>query len=226
MKKTLLTVALVTLAAAASQAQGFVTFGSSTQNVSTNNVTANDPTLGASASGKTSGAGSYYYALFYSTSQTAIGGSSAAAQGNAAQGLLNPANGWTFSGDYASSTATVGRWTSLNPNADGTSTVSGLAGGASAQFAILGWSANLGTTLAALQVSILAQAHGFLGQSIVSGALQAGDGALVTPATISSGGAPGIQGFTLGALAPVPEPTTLALAAIGGASLLMFRRKK
>jgi hypothetical protein len=229
MKKTLLTIAVASLTAASSQAQGFVVFGSSTQNVSTNNVTGgsviSDPALGSAAAGRTQGAGLYYYALFYSTSQTAINGSAAAQQGNAAEALLGGLAGWSFSGDYGISTGTAGRWTSVGANADGTSTVAGLLGGATAQFAILGWSASLGTTLAALQASITAGSHGYLGQSIVSGTLQAGDGNLVLPGAISSAGAPGIQGFTLGAIS-VPEPGTLALAALGGASLLMFRRKK
>jgi hypothetical protein len=37
---------------------------------------------------------------------------------------------------------------------------------------------------------------------------------------------PNIPGFTLGLVTVVPEPGTLALAAIGGASLLALRRKK
>ena len=225
MKKTLVTVALASLAVVSTQAQGFVIFGSGTQNVSTNNTAYTDPNLGGPGIGKTQGAGLYYYALFYSASQTTVNGSAAAAIGNAAEGLLNGASGWVFSGDYASSTATAGRWTSIGANADGTSTVAGLAGGASAQFAILGWSASLGTSLTALEAAITGGASGYLGQSIVSGTLQAGDGALVTPATISSTGAPGINGFALGAVT-VPEPGTLALAALGVSSLLMLRRKK
>jgi len=224
MKKTLLILTAVTMAVASSQAQGFVTFGSSTQNVSTNNTLA---VLGATATGKTLGAGSFYYALFYSTSLTTINGSGAAVAGIGATNLFG--SGFTFSGDYASSTSTAGRWTSLNPNGDGTSTVSGLAGGASAQFVILGWSSTLGTTISALQTSLSTPGTaGFIGQSVISGSLQAGDGALVTPATISSSGAPGIQGFTLGsfAIAPTPEPATLALAGLSGASLLLFRRRK
>jgi hypothetical protein len=55
-------------------------------------------------------------------------------------------------------------------------------------------------------------------------------GGLGTPATLPAflfGGTDGIQsGFVLDGIAAIPEPASLALITLGGASLLLFRRKK
>ncbi len=64
-----------------------------------------------------------------------------------------------------------------------------------------------------------------MGESNVSGLLTAGDGNFDSKSCTFWSGFTGIQVFTLGEVT-VPEPGTLALAALGVSSLLMLRRKK
>lgn len=223
MKKILLTIGLVSLAVISSQAQGYVLFSSSTQNISTNN-TAGIITTQASTSGKTLGAGNYYYALFWSATGNGI---TTAIQGNTT-GYAWTVAGWTADTDAtaaAASTGTAGRLAATAPNGDGSTTVAGITGGNPYYFAIVGWSASLGTTLAQAEQNA-STGIGYIGQSAVSGAITTGNGGSIPAPLLMGGGAPSIQAFTLGAVAPVPEPTTMAMAALGGASLLLFRRRK
>jgi|SRR5665213_451327 len=228
MKKILVTIAIATIVAASSHAQGLVIFTSSTQNMSTNNSLA---ALGSTASGRTQGVNAYYYALFVSPTATTVGGSSAAEMGLGGTYAFNDAN-WTLDTDptaSAASTATVGRFASTTANADGSTVVPGVAAGNAAQFVVVGWSANLGTTVAALRNAMATPGmSGFLGESVVSGAITTGNGALLPTPSLFQPSAPAMQGFSLGSFSTttVPEPTTLALAALGSASLLLFRRKK
>ncbi len=220
MKKTLLTLAAVLIVSVAAQAQGLVGFYNSAaagSKISTNSV------LNGASTGLTAASGGlYYYALFYSTTQTTVGGSAAAVLG-AGTYALN-ASGWTFSGDYATNTATAGR-VNGQQNADQSSTVTGLAGGGSADFVVIGWSANIGSTIAALQAYLANPGFvGWVGESAVSPSITVGDGVNVpTPTILSASGA--VTGFTLG-IVPVPEPTTMALGALGALSLLGLRRRK
>lgn len=224
MKKILITVMLATAVAVSTRAQGLVIFSSSTQNISTNNP--GIAALGATAAGRTAAsAGNFYYALFYSASATTVSGSSAASQGLLGTYAFNDAN-WSLVA-YGANTATTGRFAASTPNGDGSTTVTGLAAGNSAQFVVLGWSANLGSTISALETSLgTFGTTGFIGESAVSGTIATGNGGLLPTPNLFGANAPQMQAFTLGGFQVVPEPGTLALAALGGASLLLFRRKK
>jgi hypothetical protein len=214
MKKLLITLGLAGTVALSSYAQGFVIFSSSTQNISTNNIV-------TGATGKVAGAGNFYFALFYSTTVS----SGAAIQGNSSLYAFNDSADWTLvTQSYGANTATAGRFAAINPNADNTTTVNGLAGGANADFVVVGWSANLGSSISALETALAGGIGGYLGQSVVSGVETAGNGTTVPAPALFGSSAPSIQGFTLGST--VPEPGTLALAALGVSSLLMLRRKK
>jgi hypothetical protein len=218
MKKILVIASSLALAGLSAQAQGLFNFNNSvsaTTHMSTNSV------AGGAATGQTLGAGSYYYALFLSSSATTVAnvGSGATAPTASAVGayVFSDVN-WTLAG-YATNSATLGR---VAGNAAGVAP-NGFAGASSAQFVVLGWSANLGSTIAQVQSALTAGTFGYIGESQVSGATTLGDGGLTpTPSVFSAIGG----GFTLGATPAVPEPGTMALAALGGASLLLFRRKK
>jgi len=193
--------------------------------ISTNSV------VGGAATGVLSTTpSSYYFALFYSTTQTTVGGSTSAFAGTNSSYVFNT-SGWTDAGLIGTNSAAAGgRFaSSINVDAANNSTVNGLPGVTAAQFVIIGWSANIGTTWQSVQ-SYLANptVNGFFGESGVSGAITTGNGGTqVTPATVGVS-APQIGAFTLGLVTPLPtpEPATLALAGLSGASLLLFRRRK
>jgi hypothetical protein len=104
---------------------------------------------------------------------------------------------------------------------------------------LVGWSANLGTTFAGTG-GVLSELQSWAGQ--VTGAFfgesVVGSQPISTTATAgttlfnSAGPASGFiynpssAPLVMNELATVPEPGTLALAALGGLSMLMFRRKK
>jgi hypothetical protein len=102
-------------------------------------------------------------------------------------------------------------------------------------FMIVGWSSNLGTTWANVSANMASNwatpwgaNQAFFGTSAI-GFGYSGGGPLSLPATSLysvTGGMPGglSSGFQL--MAIVPEPSTIALAAFGGLSLLLFRRRK
>lgn len=225
MKKLTFIAAVVALTTVVSHAQGLVAFintSAAGSKISTNSV------AGGAQTGLTPAvANQFYYALYSATpSTTTVQGSTAAwipgASGSVAStfGVLGDAS-WTFRG-YATNTATVGRLQGVNPLA-----ITGVAGGGTANFVVLGWSANLGADIASLQSSLTSanwSGLGFIGESAVGATLTLGDGGSIpTPGILAASGA--VTGFTVGII-PVPEPSTMALAALGGASLLLFRRRK
>jgi hypothetical protein len=176
---------------------------------------------GAGAFGVTVGNASttYYYALLVSTTAT-----------TASTTLSDLANNWTSTGLTAINGATGnGRILQVNPN------IAANVGFTTAEeYQLVGWSTNLGTSYA----TVLSELQNWttVGSSITGTAFfgvstaasltttaNAADGATV----FSTGGIynPTANPLELYALA-VPEPGTMALAALGGASLLLFRRKK
>jgi hypothetical protein len=225
MKKLLLTIGLLSaVAVVSSYGQGTVVFGNTGgTRISTNSGPTGVTGVGLVAANATQ---SFYYALFYSTTQTTVGGVNANVLGTNGVYAFNSV-GWNNGSlnGYSTNTA-AGRLQPSNPNADQSAGVSGLAGGTSAHFVIVGWSSNIGSDVSGLSAYLAnPTVTGWVGESLVSGA--------IVPGTLGSTAASGIfgaapafiPGFTLGEVAAVPEPGTLALAALGGASLLLFRRK-
>lgn len=100
-------------------------------------------------------------------------------------------------------------------------------------FLLVGWSSSLGDTWSAVSAQLASgnwsQNGGFFGVSTLgNGYSGGGPNGLLAPSIFgSSAGMPGglASGITM-YTTPVPEPTSMALVALGGVSLLLFRRSK
>jgi len=130
--------------------------------------------------------------------------------------------------------ASAGRLSGNNADNNQAVAVAGTTGTSTADFAVVGWSANLGTDWA----SVAAGFHGYgnngtwAGTSgpVLFGVSGIADDILLAPALASYNnvfgtGANQIHGLNLQTV-PVPEPTTFALAGLGAAALVIFRRRK
>jgi hypothetical protein len=146
-------------------------------------------------------AGTYYFGLLISATGTA--------------------GSWSFSGFYGTNSASAGRI------AAHTGAVTGWQPGASMFYQVAGWSASLGTTFNPVWlVTPPTGAGGFFGVSPAAQGTAGGGSPVPAPAWNLFGGT-GLAGFNLTPTgAPVPEPTSMALAGLGAAALLIFRRRK
>jgi hypothetical protein len=217
---------LAVLASAAGlRAQGLIYFNNNPiTRISTNAFGAQGPTAPAP--------NSFYYALFYSTTASTVNGST-----NALTPLTDDFSIFVFNDSnwhlaaYGTNLPAPGRFVSAARNTDFSTAVSGVLAGSSANFVVLGWSANLGTNLPAMLSALYSYGWpglGFLGESAVSGPIILGDGGFLgPPASLFGIGAGRLSGFTLGSL-PIPEPSTLALTSAGvvGWFLLRCRMRK
>jgi len=223
--KKLLTIAALLGVASLSYGQGYVGFANGT---GSRVFTTNGPGSGVGGTMPAYTTGNYYMfeLLVAPTTQTTIGGALA---------------GWTDTGDFATNT-TAGR---LQPGvASPDSPANGVQvnfpgfspGTGTADFAVVGWSQNIATTYA----GFLAWYAGGLENGPTSGNGSGGteysgiSGVALNVVAAPSGGPYGgvwgpassgyIQGMTL--TGQVPEPTTFALAGLGAAALVIFRRRK
>jgi hypothetical protein len=231
MKKILSIVALVAGVAYITNAQGLINFNNSS--AASTRIITNSSVGGAGVVGgytlpvntgiPPAGTPSYYYALFYSSTATTVFGLTGAIIPMSAGNLGSYVYGdpaWTFEGSGTNGGTRSGQ-------------VSGAAsinvGTATGEFVVLGWSANIGSTWANVQTYLLSPtalgSPAFVGESAVSGVITLGNGSSIPTPLLFNASAPSLQGFTLG-LVPVPEPTTMVLAGLGGLSLLLFRRRK
>jgi len=210
--KKILTLAAVLGTASASFGQGYVAF-------------ANSPTTRISNNGvlqTASAVGSYYYALLVAPST---------------QNTISSANGsftgWTFV-TMGTNIASAGRLSGNNADANQAVAVAGLTGTSTADFAVVGWSANIGTDWAAVAAGF----HGYgnngtwagASGTVMFGVSTVADDILLAPFQASYNnvfgtGANQIHGLNLQTV-PVPEPTTFALVGLGAAALVIFRRRK
>ena len=224
MKFFFLALALLALAAGSVSAQGLVTLINIGASISTNSV------VDDAATGLTSGSGGqYYFALYCSTNATSVNGQTTAILGSANNNYaFNYSSAWTLVA-YGTNIATAGRFLSTSRNASGYTTVAGVPAGSNAQFVVIGWSANIGTNIAAVQAWYnggYSYSDGWIGQSAVGGSLLLGgdaNGFTYPSPTVLGSVSPRIPGFTLGraALGLFQPPSVTAQAtnqtvAIGG----------
>jgi len=217
MKKILTTLALVA-GTTLIHAQGFIIYNGTAASITTN--TSSYYAQGAGTVGKTFGSGTLPGAYTYALLE---GGTGAATSGNWTQ--VSAFGGGVLLGGQGAAPGSL----------TGPGTTSGVAinvaAGTTVNVLLVGWSSNLGSTWA----SILTQlgdgsslgsnwsGNGFFGQTAIS---------TMTPFVTAGAGDPAVfttmfanGSLQLFAVSPVPEPATIALASLGGLSLLAFRRR-
>ncbi len=218
MKKLILTIGLVVAIAGAANAQGLIKINntSTSYTVSTNG----GPAITLQGLGRTpNGAGGinqYYYALLVGTASTSL----TAETFNS--GLTLTATNYTISAGGIISQPVTGSGFAADNWAYGTS-----------QFIqLVGWSATLGSTWGSVaneiangtwSASVLNVGGYYLGHSNIGSILSSSSGTVTAPSIFVPGGIS--AGFDLNYV-PIPEPSTMVLAGLGGLSLLLFRRRK
>jgi hypothetical protein len=211
MKKLLGILAISALASAAF-AQGLVGFINNTAGYVTQWTSSIDPTpIRVPAGGGmvdllTAPAGTAFNSL------GSLGAGGFAVNYPTLEAFLGANPGWQSVATVGFTTPAAGRFNG------GTATLqSAIAGGANAEYVIIGWTGTAATFDAAMAIS----------------GTFFGSGPMLTTTT-GSGGTPPIAatllstsftGMTLGPLATVPEPATFALAGLGLAALVAFRRR-
>lgn len=230
MKKTLLIAAATVALAVSTQAQGYVLFqNAGNTRISTNSVVGGAGTGRIQATDGTV-ANEYYFALLSSTAQNTTENGVSTAQNGAAGLYAFNAAGWSANPAAIGTNSIAGQFASIgaDPNNSGQTA---LTSGAAQTFVIIGWSANIGSTLSALQTWYNGGnplTAGYIGESAVSGVITPSAGGVSLAQAVMGTSSPLIPGFTLGlvSVATTPEPGTIALAGLGGLALLGLRRKK
>lgn len=97
--------------------------------------------------------------------------------------------------------------------------------GTDQSFYLAGWSSDCGTTWNPAWLTVPPTTGSYFGRSsFAQGVAGGSSGGVIIPSLNIFGASPSLtQGFTL---QPIPEPTTMALAGLGAAALLIFRRRK
>lgn len=160
-----------------------------------------------------------------STNATLIGGGVGSAATTASGGTVKVALYWGVASSSEAQLVQIGATAGISPvagriNAGIYTTPVETVAGASAAFQVRGWTGGYATYEAAYAAATSGTQGILLGVSSVFSAVTGGAGTPPgAPATLAGA----IPSFTL---VPVPEPSTIALAGLGAASLLLFRRRK
>jgi len=207
--KKVLTLAAVLGTASLSFGQGYVAFN----NTTTTRISTNG-TLQAAAP-----VGTWFYALLVAPS---------------AQNTIDSTlSGWTYVGT-GQNTASAGRLTGNNSPDSSAIQVAGFATTGTADFAVVGWSASLGDWNAFRAWWNNGQHDTGPGKTTAG---WAGISGVANDIPLAPSGGPynnvfgaaasgQIPGMNLAFIPAVPEPTTFALAGLGAAALVIFRRRK
>lgn len=223
MKKIVLMLAIGGMAAS-SFGQGLVALvNGAASNVSTNSTLnyLGESLPGGSiglTTGSTAAPNGYYYALLMQP----YGGSGATVS-STVQNILT--SGWTFAGIQGVNALGAGRF----GGGASASTTAGdpTVGSPPNQFLVVGWSAGLGNSWGSITSALGLGGSGLAaGNFIGVSATGSGVGSSLVAEILFSGATGITSPITLFSTNPVPEPGTLALMALGSASLLLFRRKK
>jgi len=250
MKKLALTIVSAMAMTGAAFAQGYVNWAPAIADVSfqTNN-TAYSPLFGGGSTGNT-GTGvtefanvGFDYALLYQSTPTGVlstdtsvwDGTWSGASGNGGVGMTGGnTTGLTHGGVSA---ATVN-------GASGSSVQVNWANGVTNSIILVGWSVDLGTTWAGVSNLLSALANGnstpianqlagqvgLFGETVIGNvnpaASSPGNPMFATSGSALPNGTPIFELNTPLYVIPVPEPTTLALAGLGGLGLMLFRRQR
>lgn len=227
MKKLILTLGAMVMATGAF-AQGYISLGNTAATAfSTNSATwsasGGVTALGGAASGSTSG--TYDFALLTLTG--AYNGGALTTDTNVWDGT------WQFTGIQTGNK--LNGQPGVVTAASGVQTLN-MSSSQTQQVIVVGWSSSLASTW--LQISNMA-ASGFAGNStagyfgvsqvgFIEAATSAGPFPSVWFATAQTYGTPIATGFEMFSVptGSVPEPATLALAGLGGLSLILFRRQR
>ena len=221
--KKIFTIIALSVAGIVANGQGFIITSQVSAAVKTNTAAFSPGSQGSGTSGNVATtANQYFYALLYSSGS--LTGSSA------------PTNsGWTVVTKDGGAFLGITNSSILAGGIAGTGGSGGVAINAAAgtpiNVELVGWSASLGGATAIS--SVLSQfstgswiANGFFNYSAVSSMTPFATAGTGDPFIFPTAYANGSFSLYSVAVAPTPEPGTMALAALGGASLLLFRRRK
>lgn len=242
MKKLVLTSICTVAVAAGALAQGTVNWSINPGDYSaqTNTQTYSPLTGGGSTGGGAigrplggsgTGTGAYYIELL-TEAYTGNGGTVAGGGTVAQPTTFAQLAGWSDTGLGGTNSPTSGAGVTIGGSTQ--AIAANWAGGTTQSVMVVEWSANLGTTFANALATMEAGSwtgNAFFGESNTGYLLSGTGNPGVTPFAGSQGNiTAGIPIFSqntqLYLLAPVPEPSTIAMAAFGGLSLLALRRKK
>ena len=230
MKKTILALALGVAGAVSSFAQGTVAVNNiaTAYLVYTNSATYTTADNGVyNTTGVKTGvaANGFYYALLVQPNTGALS-------------AVNPLDGNYSLAMMATNFGVAGGVRGVGADAGGAVNNWGAPSGATYNtgsqdyYILVGWSSSLGTTWAAVQTELQtgnwAAAGAFGVSQLGMGYSGGGPNNLGAPNVFGTGvNAGGLtQGLTLFTVVPSPEPASMALIGLGGATLLLFRRKK